>query len=75
MHVRSFAVDAVVDEDVSGGSDGKFASGSFETVREHSIIALQMNKMKVRGFVSRSKKSNTLQPLRISLSYNVRSYW
>ena len=75
MHVRSFAVDLVVDEDVSGGSDGKFASGSFETVREHSIIALQMNKKKVRGFVSKSKKSCTLQPLRISLSYNVRSYW
>lgn len=75
MHVRSFAVDAVVDEDVSGGSDGKFISGSFETVREHSIIALQMNKTKVRGFVSKSKKSYTLQPLRISLSYNVRSYW
>ena len=75
MHVRSFAVDAVVDEDVSGGSDGKFTSGSFETVREHSIIVLQMNKTKVRGFVSKSKKSYTLQPLRISLSYNVRSYW
>ena len=74
MHVRSFAVDAVVDEDVSGGSDGKFTSGSFETVREQSIIALQMNKTKVRGFVSKSKKSYTLQPLRISLSYNVRSY-
>ena len=75
MHVRSFAVDAVVDEDVSGGSDGKFTSGSFETVREQSIIALQMNKTKVRGFVSKSKKSYTLQPLRISLSYNVRKYW
>lgn len=74
MHVRSFTVDAVVDEDVSGRSDGKFTSGSFETVREHSIIALQMNKTKVRGFVSKSKKSYTLQPLRISLSYNVRSY-
>ena len=74
MHVRSFAVDAVVDEDVSGGSDGKFTSGSFETVREHSIIALQMNKMKVKGFLSKSEKSYTLQPLRISLSYNVRSY-
>ena len=75
MHVRSFAVDAVVDDDVSGGSDGKFISGSFETVREHSIIALQMNKMKVKGFLSKSEKSYTLQPLRISLSYNVRSYW
>lgn len=74
MHVRSFAVDAVVDDDVSGGSDGKFISGSFETVREHSIIALQMNKMKVKGFLSKSEKSYTLQPLRISLSYNVRSY-
>ena len=73
MHVRSFAVDAVVDEDVSGGSDGKFTSGSFETVREHSIIALQMNKTKVRGFESKRKKSYTLK--RISLSYNVRSYW
>ena len=74
MHVRSFAVDAVVDDDVSGGSDGKCISGSFETVREHSIIALQMNKMKVKGFLSKSEKSYTLQPLRISLSYNVRSY-
>lgn len=72
MYVRSFAVDAVVDDDVSGGSDGKCISGSFETVREHSIIALQMNKTKVRGFVSKSKKSYTLK--RISLSYNVRSY-
>lgn len=62
MHVRSFAVDAVVDEDVSGGSDGKFASGSFETVREHSIIALQMNKTKVRGFVSKSKNQTPFNP-------------
>lgn len=75
MYVRSFAVDLVVDEDVSGGSDGKFTSRSFETVREHSIIALQMNKRKVRGFVSKSKNSYTLQgPLCINLSYTVRSY-
>lgn len=63
MHVRSFAVDAVVDEDVSGGSDGKFTSGSFETVREHSIFALQMNKTKVReGLFLRAKNHTPFNP-------------
>lgn len=55
MHISSFAVDLVVDEDVSSRSDGKFASCSFETVREHSIIALQMNKKKSEGLFLRDK--------------------
>ena len=43
MHILSFTVDLVIDQDIASRRDGELASSAFEVVRKHTIVALKPN--------------------------------
>lgn len=43
MHILSFTVDFIIDQNVSCRRDCELASSAFEVVRKHTIVALKPN--------------------------------
>ena len=41
MHILSFTVDLIIDQNVSSRCDGELPSSAFEVVRKHTIVALK----------------------------------
>lgn len=44
MHILSFTVDGVIDQNVPSRCDGKLTSSTFKAVRKHRIVALIFDK-------------------------------
>jgi len=41
MHIFSFTIDLIIDQNVASRRDSELASSAFEVVRKHAIVALK----------------------------------